>query len=66
MINGQLKSDMDSLWNDFWSGGITNPLSVIEQISLQFNKIIEKNGFCASADRVLFNSLTQRAFQGEL
>lgn len=42
MINGQLKSDIDKLWNDFWSGGITNPLSVIEQISfLMFARLLD-------------------------
>jgi len=33
MITGQLKSQVDQIWNTFWSGGISNPLSVIEQIT---------------------------------
>lgn len=33
MITGELKSQVDRLWDTFWSGGISNPLSVIEQIS---------------------------------
>lgn len=33
MITGQLKSKVDQLWNAFWSGGVSNPLSVIEQIT---------------------------------
>ena len=33
MITGQLKSDIDRIWNAFWSGGVSNPLSVIEQIT---------------------------------
>uniref|UniRef100_UPI003F72BDEB type I restriction-modification system subunit M n=1 Tax=Spirulina sp. TaxID=1157 RepID=UPI003F72BDEB len=33
MITGELKSKVDTLWDTFWSGGISNPLSVIEQIS---------------------------------
>ncbi len=42
MINGRLKSDIDKLWNDFWSGGIANPLSVIEQISfLMFARLLD-------------------------
>jgi type I restriction enzyme M protein len=42
MINGQLKSDVDKLWDDFWSGGITNPLTVIEQISfLMFARLLD-------------------------
>ena len=33
MITGQLKSDIDRIWDAFWSGGISNPLEVIEQIT---------------------------------
>ncbi|WP_371776972.1 N-6 DNA methylase [Streptomyces sp. NBC_01438] len=33
MITGELKSKIDQLWNTFWSGGISNPLEVIEQIT---------------------------------
>lgn len=33
MITGELKSQIDRIWNDFWTGGITNPLNVIEQFT---------------------------------
>ena len=33
MITGELKSKIDSVWNDFWSGGISNPLEVMEQLT---------------------------------
>ncbi|MCJ2165235.1 MULTISPECIES: class I SAM-dependent DNA methyltransferase [unclassified Pseudodesulfovibrio] len=33
MVTGTLKSKIDNVWNAFWSGGVTNPLTVIEQIS---------------------------------
>jgi type I restriction enzyme M protein len=33
MITGELKSKVDKLWTTFWNNGISNPLSVIEQIS---------------------------------
>src|SRR5256884_7579038 len=33
MITGELKSKVDRLWDAFWSGGITNPLEVMEQIT---------------------------------
>lgn len=32
-ITGELKSKVDKLWETFWSNGISNPISVIEQIS---------------------------------
>jgi type I restriction enzyme M protein len=33
MITGDIKSRIDAVWNAFWSGGISNPLEVIEQIT---------------------------------
>ena len=33
MITGELKNKIDGIWNVFWSGGLTNPLDVIEQIT---------------------------------
>ena len=42
MITGQLKSQIDRLWEEFWTGGITNPLTVIEQISfLMFMRMMD-------------------------
>jgi type I restriction enzyme M protein len=32
-ITGNIKSQIDQIWNAFWSGGISNPLEVIEQIT---------------------------------
>src|SRR5689334_19256890 len=33
MITGAIKSQIDRIWDAFWSGGISNPLEVIEQIT---------------------------------
>ncbi len=33
MITGELKSTVDRIWDTMWSGGISNPLSVIEQLT---------------------------------
>ncbi len=33
MITGTIKSQIDKIWDSFWSGGISNPLEVIEQIT---------------------------------
>lgn len=33
MITGTIKTRIDQIWNAFWSGGISNPLEVIEQIT---------------------------------
>lgn len=42
MLNRELQSKIDKLWEEFWTGGITNPLSVIEQISfLMFARLLD-------------------------
>lgn len=33
MIPGELKAKVDRIWDAFWSGGISNPIEVIEQIT---------------------------------
>ena len=33
MITGELKSQVDKIWAAFWTGGISNPLTVIEQFT---------------------------------
>ena len=33
MITGDIKNQVDRIWDSFWSGGISNPLEVIEQIT---------------------------------
>jgi len=33
MITGELKSKVDRVWDTMWSGGVSNPLSVIEQLT---------------------------------
>lgn len=33
MITGELRNKIDKIWETFWTGGITNPLDVIEQFT---------------------------------
>ena len=33
MITGSLKNQIDRVWDTFWSGGISNPMDVIEQFT---------------------------------
>ncbi len=33
MLTGEIRSKIDAIWDAFWSGGIANPLEVIEQIT---------------------------------
>lgn len=43
MITGQIKNQIDQIWNTFWeSAGITNPMSVLEQMTyLFFMKLLD-------------------------
>jgi len=39
VITGELRGQIDRIWNDFWSGGISNPLEVIEQLMTTLTEI---------------------------
>lgn len=44
MVTGELKHRVDALWLEFWQGGITNPLTVIEQITfLMYARLLDIN-----------------------
>ena len=36
MITGDIKNRIDSIWDTYWVGGITNPMSVLEQMTYLF------------------------------
>ena len=39
LLTGQIRNQVDTVWTAFWSGGISNPLKVIEQFTyLQYMK----------------------------
>lgn len=33
MLTGEIRGQVDAIWNSFWTGGISNPLEVMEQIT---------------------------------
>jgi type I restriction enzyme M protein len=44
MITGEIKNKIDNIWETFWTGGLANPLSVIEQVTyLLFIKLLDDN-----------------------
>lgn len=54
MINTELRNKIDKIWETFWTGGITNPLDVIEQFTyLLFIKQLDESDNNAQADSVL-------------
>ena len=36
MLTPELRNDILKIWNAFWTGGVSNPLAVIEQITYLF------------------------------
>lgn len=42
MLTGHIRNQIDAIWNAFWSGGVSNPLAVIEQLTfLMFIKRLD-------------------------
>ena len=55
MITGELRNKIDAIWDIFWSSGMTNPLTVIEQITyLMFIKILDDNEVRKEANAAAF------------
>lgn len=42
MITGEVKNKIDKIWDTFWTGGITNPITIVEQMTyLFFMKLLD-------------------------
>ena len=68
MIAGELKSKIDSLWETFATGGLTNPLNVIEQITyLMFIKDLDDSDNRRKKDNILLGlNDYESIFDGEV
>ena len=64
MITGELKNKVDSIWDTIWTGGITSPITVLEQITyLMFMKLLDDNQLRAEANaNILGVTLTNKVF----
>ncbi|MEI0622625.1 type I restriction-modification system subunit M [Pseudomonas paraeruginosa] len=63
--NPELKSKIDQLWNKFWSGGISNPLTAIEQITyLLFMKRLDELDLKRQSDAEWTNEEYTSKFDG--
>lgn len=64
--NPELKSKIGQLWNKFWSGGISNPLTAIEQITyLLFMKRLDELDQKQQADAEWNNEAYTSKFAGQ-
>ena len=51
MITGELKNKVDAIWDTIWTGGITSPVTVLEQITyIMFMKLLDDNQLKAEAN----------------
>ena len=63
MITGELRSKVDKIWETFWTGGITNPLEVIEQFTyLLFIKGLDDKEIVKENDALLLGIDFDRTF----
>lgn len=63
MLDPTLKSKINQLWDKFWSGGISNPLQAIEQMSyLLFMKRLEDEDIAREQDAQLSGKPYQSIF----
>ena len=65
MITGELKNKIDGLWDIFWTGGITNPLDVVEQITyLMFIRDLDSLDDTHSKEAVMLGIPHKSIFDG--
>jgi len=61
MITGELKSQIDKIWNDFWTGGISNPLTVIEQFTyLIFLKQLDDKQILIEKEKAILGAASKK------
>jgi len=63
MLTGELRNKVDKIWETFWTGGITNPLTVIEQFTyLLFIKGLDEAETYREKEAVLLGIDCERMF----
>lgn len=66
MLTPDLKTDIDKIWNAFWTGGISNPLAVIEQITyLLFIKRLDEIQTLKEAQATLLGQPIEKSIYTE-
>ena len=68
MLTGDIRNQIDAIWNAFWSGGIANPVEVIEQITylLFLRRLDELQTLEENRARTLGKPMERRIFpEGE-
>ena len=65
MVTGELRNKVDQIWQTIWTGGITSPITVLEQITyLMFMKLLDDNQLKAEANAAALGvALKERVFK---
>ena len=67
MITGELKNKIDALWEIFWTGGLTNPLDVIEQMTyLMFIHDLDDSDNLHAKESAMLGLPYESIFAGEV
>lgn len=67
MITGELKNRIDGLWEIFWTGGLTNPLDVIEQMTyLMFIHDLDDSDNLHAKESAMLGLPYESIFAGEV
>ncbi|MEL1134729.1 class I SAM-dependent DNA methyltransferase [Desulfitobacterium sp. THU1] len=66
MITGELRNKVDKLWEMFWTGGLTNPLDVIEQITyLMFIRDLDHTDNTRQKESIMLDIPYNSMFMGK-
>ncbi|MBV1818716.1 type I restriction-modification system subunit M [Anaerosalibacter bizertensis] len=66
MLTGEIKNKVDRIWETFWTGGVTNPLTVIEQFTyLIFIKSLDDKQVQSEAEANLLGVEPKIIFDSE-
>ncbi|MGO3752046.1 MAG: type I restriction-modification system subunit M N-terminal domain-containing protein [Peptoniphilaceae bacterium] len=66
MLTGELKNKVDRIWETFWTGGVTNPLTVIEQFTyLIFIKSLDDKQLQSEAEANILGLAPKIIFKGK-
>ena len=65
-MDQDLKSKIDRIWENFWTGGVTNPLTVIEQITyLLFVKGLDDIQISKERNSVILGTQVKKIFEDD-
>ncbi len=64
MITGEFKNQVDKIWEAFWTGGISNPLTVIEQFTflLFLRRLDERQQLAEKKANIIGSTLTDKLY----